>query len=66
MFYHTVDLLEFSTFLIATQLRKVFIQRNPVSFLLVGLGALGAGYYGTKYYRAVIKGEHVKKFEVEN
>jgi len=46
-------------------LKKVFIQRNPVSFLLVGIGAIGAGYYGNKYYRAVIKGEHIRKFVVE-
>ena len=54
--------IEASVFLIATQLKKVFIQRNPVSFVLVGLGAIGAGYYGNKYYRAVIKGEHIRRF----
>jgi hypothetical protein len=46
-------------------LKKVIIQRNPVSFLLVGIGALGAGYYGNKYYKAVIKGEHIKRFVLE-
>jgi hypothetical protein len=35
-----------------------------MSVLIVGLGALGAGFYGNKYYRAVIKGEHIRKFEV--
>jgi hypothetical protein len=57
--------VEASAFLIATQLKKVLIQRNPVSFLIVGLGAIGAGFYGNKYYRAVIKGEHVRRFNVE-
>jgi len=61
----TLIFAEASAFLIATQLRKVFIQRNPVSFLIVGLGALGAGYYGNKYYRAVIKGEHIRRYEVQ-
>jgi hypothetical protein len=46
-------------------LKKVIIQRNPVSFLLVGIGALGAGYYGNKYYKAVIKGEHIHRFVLE-
>lgn len=55
--------VEASAFLIATQLRKVFIQRFPVSFIIVGLGSLGAGYYGNKYYRAVLKGEHIRRFE---
>jgi hypothetical protein len=48
-----------------TQLRKVFIQRNPVSVFVLGLGALGAGYYGNKYYEAVIKGEHIPQFNVK-
>ena len=56
------SLLELSVLLIASQLRKVFIQRYPMSFLIVGLGSLGAGYYGNKYYRAVIKGEHIRRF----
>jgi hypothetical protein len=46
-------------------LKKVFLQRNPVSFLLVGIGAVGAGYYGNKYYRAVMKGEHIRRFVAE-
>ena len=54
--------LEVSAFLVATQLKKVFVQRNPVSFLLVGIGAIGAGYYGNKYYKAVIKGENIRRF----
>jgi len=57
--------VEVSAFLIATQLKKVLIQRNPYSVLIVGLGALGAGYYGNKHYRAVIKGEHVRRFSIE-
>ena len=57
--------VEASAFLIATQLRKVFVQRYPVSFLIMGLGALGAGFYGNKYYRAVIKGDHIRRFEVQ-
>jgi hypothetical protein len=32
----------------------------------MGLGVLGAGYYGNKYYNAVIKGEHIRRFELEN
>jgi hypothetical protein len=55
--------VEASLFLITTQLRKVFIQRFPPSFVLVGLGGIGASYYGNKYYRAVVKGEHVRRFE---
>jgi hypothetical protein len=57
--------VEASAFLIATQLKKVVIQRNPVSFLIVGLGTIGAGFYGNKYYQAVIKGEHIRRFIVE-
>ena len=41
------------------------MQRYPVSFLLVGIGAIGAGFYGNKYYRAVIKGEHIRRFVAE-
>ena len=63
--YFRFNCVEASAFLIATQLRKVFIQRYPVSFLVMGLGALGAGYYGNKYYRAIIKGEHVRQFEIQ-
>jgi hypothetical protein len=47
-------------------LKKVFIQRNPASIVVMALGAFGAGYYGNKYYDAVIKGEHIRRFEIED
>ena len=58
--------LELSAFLIATQLKKMILKRYPVSFLIAGLGSLGAGYYGNKYYRAVMKGEHIRRFSVND